>query len=192
MAPTDEVATDEHCTLTVRDGGLSPIGTVLGAEAGMPVRVEYRVLADGPGMTTAAHFRDLRGFETRTLVLERDAKGNWTVDGQAMRTLKGCTDVDLAQPVQQHAADPAASARRRRYEADPGRVGQRSELTVVRARPTLGSTVHVPVHERLTAELIVDDDGLSPPMTWRRTGIAMGRTTRALLDAATEQRSARA
>ena len=78
---SDEVATDEHCTLTVRDGGLSLVGTVLGAEGGAPVRIEYRVLADGTGMTTAAHVRDLRGFETRTMVLERDAKGNWSVDG---------------------------------------------------------------------------------------------------------------
>ena len=31
---SDEIATDEHCTLTVRDGGLSLVGTVLGAEAG--------------------------------------------------------------------------------------------------------------------------------------------------------------
>ena len=29
---SDEIATDEHCTLTVRDGGLSLVGTVLGAE----------------------------------------------------------------------------------------------------------------------------------------------------------------
>ena len=44
---------------------------------------------------TAAHVRDLRGFEQRTLVLERDAKGNWTVDGAKVRALKGATDVDL-------------------------------------------------------------------------------------------------
>jgi hypothetical protein len=29
---SDEVETDEHCTLTVRDGGLSLVGTVLGAD----------------------------------------------------------------------------------------------------------------------------------------------------------------
>ena len=46
---SDEVQTDEHCTLTVRDGGLSLNGTVLGAEGGVPVRIEYRVLADGAG-----------------------------------------------------------------------------------------------------------------------------------------------
>ena len=39
---SDEVATDEHCTMTLRDSGLSLVGTVLGAEGGAPVRIEYR------------------------------------------------------------------------------------------------------------------------------------------------------
>ena len=39
------------------------------------------MLADGTGLTTAAHVRDLRGFGQRTIVLERDLKGNWTLDG---------------------------------------------------------------------------------------------------------------
>ena len=34
---SDEVQTDEHCTLTQRDTGLSLVGTVLGAEDGAPV-----------------------------------------------------------------------------------------------------------------------------------------------------------
>ena len=42
-----------------------------------------------------AHVRDLRGFEQRTLVLERDSKGGWSVDGTSVRGLKGATDVDL-------------------------------------------------------------------------------------------------
>src|SRR5262245_28380574 len=91
----DEVETDDVCTLALRDNGYSLVGTVLGAEAGQPIRIEYRVLADRAGLTTAAHVRDLRGFETRTLAVERTAKGAWTVNGAAVRGLKGCTDVDL-------------------------------------------------------------------------------------------------
>ena len=53
---TDEVLADEHCTLSVRDSGLSLIGTVLGSEVGVPVRIEYRVLTEGSGLTTAVHF----------------------------------------------------------------------------------------------------------------------------------------
>src|SRR5664280_719386 len=62
---SDEIAADEHCTFTRRDSGLSLVGTVLGAEDGLPVRIEYRILTDADGMTTAAHVRDLRGFEQR-------------------------------------------------------------------------------------------------------------------------------
>ena len=148
---SDEVETDEHCTLTVRDGGLSLVGTVLGAEDGAPVRIEYRVLADGAGMTTAAHVRDLRGFETRTIALERDAKGNWTVDGVAVKALKGCTDVDLGlQSVDQHVADPPAPARRRCVAEDPGGVasvpglhGRQGGADVHPPR-----RIHVPIQER--------------------------------------------
>jgi len=46
-------------------------------------------------MTSAAHVRDLRGFEQRTLTLARDAKGGLTVDGTPVPALKGCSDVDL-------------------------------------------------------------------------------------------------
>ena len=92
---SDEVQADEHCTISLRDSGLSLIGTVLGAEDGVPVRVEYRVLADAAGATTGVHVRDLRGFAQRTLTLARDSKGTWTVDGSAAKGLKGCIDVDL-------------------------------------------------------------------------------------------------
>ena len=64
---SDEAQADEHCTLTLRHGGLSLVGTILGAEGGVPVRVEYRVMADGAGLTTAVHVRDQRGFAVRTL-----------------------------------------------------------------------------------------------------------------------------
>ncbi len=82
---SDEAETDEHLTFSVRDTGLSLVGTVLGAEAGLPLRVEYRVLTDGAGVTTAAHVRDLRGFEQRAITLERTPKGDWSVNGKPDR-----------------------------------------------------------------------------------------------------------
>ena len=92
---SDAVQADEFCTLSVRDSGLSLVGTVLGAEDGVPIRIEYRVAADGLGATTAVHVRQLRGFEQREMVLLRDPKGAWTVDGTRSSALKGCIDVDL-------------------------------------------------------------------------------------------------
>ena len=176
---SDEVETDEHCTLTVRDSGLSLVGTVLGAEAGAPVRIEYRVLADGTGMTTAAHVRDLRGFETRTMVLERDAKGNWSVDGAVMKALKGCTDVDLG-------CSPSTNTlpiRRLRLAVGATKKIQAAWLqfpgfTIVKAAQTytrLDEFTYRYASGTFDAELTVDDDGLVAAYAdWRRTGVAMG------------------
>lgn len=185
---SDEVATDEHCTLTVRDGGLSLVGTVLGADAGVPVRIEYRVLADGAGLTTAAHVRDLRGFGQRTVVLERDVKGNWTVDGEKARALKGCTDVDLG-------CSPSTNTlpiRRLGLGIGKSKTIQAAwvrfpELTVVKAAQTytrLDEFTYQYASGDFMAELSVDDDGLVGSYAdWQRTGFAMGPDDTEPLDA---------
>jgi hypothetical protein len=185
---SDEVETDEHCTLTVRDGGLSLVGTVLGSEGGAPVRIEYRVLADGTGMTTAAHVRDLRGFETRTMVLERDAKGRWTVDGTVMKELKGCTDVDLG-------CSPSTNTlpiRRLRLGVGATQKIQAAwlrfpDFTIVKAAQTymrLDEFTYRYASGTFEAELTVDDDGLVAAYAdWRRTGVAMGPNDSEPLDA---------
>jgi uncharacterized protein len=185
---TDEVETDEHCTLTVRDGGLSLVGTVLGAEGGVPVRIEYRVLADGAGVTTAAHVRDLRGFEQRTIALERDPKGNWSVDGKVVRALKGCTDVDLG-------CSPSTNTlpiRRLRLAVGGSHKIQAAwvrfpELTIVKTAQTysrLDEFTYRYASGTFEAELTVDDDGLVAVYAeWRRTGLAMGPNDSEPLDA---------
>ena len=185
---SDEVETDEHCTLTLRDGGLSLIGTVLGAEGGLPVRVEYRVLADRAGMTTAVHVRDLRGFDTRTIALERNAKGSWTVDGAAARGLKGCTDVDLG-------CSPSTNTlpiRRLRLAIGRSDTIQAAwvtfpELTVIKAAQTytrLDEFTYRYSSGTFEADLTVDDDGLvAGYAVWRRTGFSFGPDDTAPLDA---------
>jgi hypothetical protein len=186
---SDDVETDEHCTMTIRDGGLSLVGTVLGAEVGTPVRIEYRVLADGAGLTTAAHVRDLRGFDQRTLTLERDAKGNWSLDGTVVKALKGCTDVDLG-------CSPSTNTlpiRRLRLGVGASHKIQAAwvrfpELTVVKAAQTytrVDESTYRYTSATFEAELIVDDDGLVAGYAdWRRTGIAMGPNDNEPLDAA--------
>ncbi|MGZ4110692.1 MAG: putative glycolipid-binding domain-containing protein [Actinomycetota bacterium] len=185
---SDEVETDEHCTFTLRDAGLSLVGTVLGAEAGVPVRIEYRVFADPAGVTTAAHVRDLRGFETRTVALERDAKGNWRVDGVAARSLKGCTDVDLG-------CSPSTNTlpiRRLRLAVGKPQTIQAAwvrfpELVVVKAAQTytrLDEFTYRYASGDFEAELTADDDGLVTAYAeWRRTGVALGPTDSEPLDA---------
>jgi hypothetical protein len=184
----DEVQTDEHATLTVRDGGLSLVGTVIGAENGVPLRIEYRVMADGAGFTTAAHVRDLRGFEQRSLALERDAKGAWSVNGAATPALRGCTDLDLG-------CTPATSTlpiRRLRLGIGGSKVVQSAlvrfpELTVERAARTytrLDESTYRLESGGAVAEIVVDDDGLVAGYAgWRRTGIASGIEDSEPLDA---------
>ena len=93
---SDEVATDEHCTLTVRDGGLSLVGTVLGAE-GWPAGPDR---VPGPGRRGRPDDRRprprparLRAADDRARARCRRATGRSTA--RKARALKGCTDVDL-------------------------------------------------------------------------------------------------
>ena len=176
---SDEVETDEHCTFTLRDSGLSLVGTVLGADGGLPVRIEYRVLADRAGVTTAAHVRDLRGFGTRTVALERTAKGGWTIDGAAARALRGCIDVDLG-------CSPSTNTlpiRRLRLAVGASQTIQAAwvrfpELTVVKAPQTytrLDEFTYRFASGDFEAELSADDDGLVTAYAeWHRTGYALG------------------
>ncbi len=185
---SDEAETDEHCTLSLRDSGLSLVGTVLGAEGGLPVRVEYRVLADRAGMTTAVHVRDLRGFVTRTIALERDAKGSWIVDGAGARALKGCTDVDLG-------CSPSTNTlpiRRLRLAIGASHTVKAAwirfpEFTVVKTDQTytrLDEFTYRYASGDFEAELTVDDEGLVAAYAeWRRTGIAVGTDDTEPLDA---------
>jgi hypothetical protein len=177
---SDEIATDELCTMTIRDGGLSLIGTVLGADStGTPVRTEYRVLADGSGLTTAVHVRDLAGFAQRTVALTRDAKSAWTVDGQPVRELKGCTDVDLG-------CSPATNTlpiRRLRLAIGSSHTIKAAwvrfpDLVVVPAAQTytrLDEFTYRYASGTFEAEITVDDaDLVTSYACWQRTGVGIG------------------
>jgi hypothetical protein len=184
---SDEVRTDEHCTISVRDAGLSLVGTVLGADGGLPVRIEYRVLADGAGVTTAVHVRDYRGFGQRQLTLTRDAKGNWTVDGVAAPTLKGCKDVDLG-------CSPSTTTlplRRLRLGIGGSQTIQAAwvrfpELTVEKTAQTYSRPdefTYRYASGTFEAELVADEDGVVAQYgPWERTGVASGPDDTAPLD----------
>lgn len=185
---SDEVEADEWCTLTVRDNGLSLVGTVVGADGGLPLRVEYRVLVEPDGRTTAVHVRAWHGFDQRALTLTRDPKGNWTVDGKKTRGLKGCTDVDLG-------VSPSTNTLPiRRLNLG---IGQSKEikaawvlfpaLTVEKSAQTYTRLDEFTYHYAsgtFGADLVVDDDGLVASYAeWRRTGFASGSDESEPLDA---------
>jgi hypothetical protein len=146
---------------------------------GVPVRVEYRVMADGAGLTSAVHVRDQRGFETRTIALTRDARGGWTLDGKAAPALKRCTDVDLG-------CSPSTNTlpiRRLRLGIGASHTIQAAwvrfpELTVVKAAQTytrLDEFTYRYASGDSQAELTVDDEGaVTAYAVWQRTGISMG------------------
>ena len=186
---SDEVAADEQCTVTIRSTGLSLVGTIIGAEEGQPIRIEYQVQVDGEGMTTAAHVRDLRGFDTRTMALERDAKGGWTIDGTVVKSLKGCTDVDLG-------CSPSTNTlpiRRLRLAVGASHTIKAAwivfpALTVVEGTQTytrLDEFTYRYASGDFEAELTVDDDGIVTSYAdWQRTGLAFGPEDTQPLDAA--------
>jgi len=185
---SDEIETDEVCTLTLRDTGYSMVGTVLGSDEGAPLRIEYQVLVDRSGLTTAAHVRDLRGFATRTLAVERSAKGAWTVNGVAARSLKGCTDVDLG-------CSPSTNTlpiRRLKLAIGKSQTIKAAwvrfpELEVVKADQTytrLDEFTYRYASGTFEGEISVDDDGLVTYYeVWKRTGYAVGPDDTAPLDA---------
>ena len=184
---SDEVRTDEHCTISIRDAGLSLVGTVLGADGGLPVRIEYRVLAAGTGVTTAVHVRDYRGFGQRQLTLTRDAKGTWTVDGVAAPTLKGCKDVDLACSPSPH----TLPIRRLRLGIGGSQTIQAAwvrfpELTVEKNAQTYSRPdefTYRYASGTFEAELVADEDGVVAQYgPWERTGVASGPDDTAPLD----------
>ena len=72
---SDEVETDEHCTLTVRDSGLSLVGTVLGSEDGafvgmsLPFSESFRLIVehDAFRLTSGFEIKASEGFALRVL-----------------------------------------------------------------------------------------------------------------------------
>ena len=185
---SDEVLTDEQCTMTVRDAGLSLVGTVLGADHGVPVRIEYRVAADGTGMTTAANIRSLHGFASGAMTLARDRRGSWTVDGVPAPALKGCTDLDLG-------CSPSTNTlpiRRLRLGVGASTTIQAAwvrfpELTVTKAAQTytrLDEFTYRYASGTFEAEMTMDDEGMVAAYSvWQRTGFAVGLDDTEPLDA---------
>lgn len=186
---TDELATDEHATLTVRDSGLALVGTIIGADGGVPIRVEYRLMTDGAGLTTGVHVRQLRAFEQRTLTIDRSAKGIWSVDGAAAPALRGCTDIDLelspstnTLPIRRlHLAIGASQTVKVAWVRFPDLVVEPSDQTYTR----LDDVTYRYASGDFTAELVVDDAGLAAAYAgWQRTGLAIGPDSTEPLDSA--------
>ncbi len=85
----------EQMRLEAGAGGPALSGTVLIAEAGLPLRVDYRIECDRAWSTRTVVLTQTHGADRVSLRMDHDGAGRWWRDGAAAPDLDGCTDVDL-------------------------------------------------------------------------------------------------
>lgn len=85
----------EQARLGLGPGGPELSGTVLIAEKGRPLRVDYHLTCDDAWQTRSVEVIQTHAGERETLRLDHDGSGRWLVNGRDAEDLTGCTDVDL-------------------------------------------------------------------------------------------------
>ena len=84
----------EHLSIEPTESGIVARSVVIGGRGGVPYGLGYQIRCD-----TEWRVRELRLRETsgRSLALDGDGEGNWTLaDGAPLPALAGCIDIDLA------------------------------------------------------------------------------------------------
>jgi hypothetical protein len=88
-------ASVERATVKSTPDGVELSGTVLAAEGGKPLGVDYRLLVDANWRSRSLDLvQDFDG-ERRSLVLIADAGARWRLNGRESPKLDGCVDIDL-------------------------------------------------------------------------------------------------
>jgi hypothetical protein len=77
------------------EGGHLITGCTTALEDAQMWAVDYQIQLDPHWITRRARVAGRSAAGSRTVVLEADGKGSWTVDGQAASQLRGCLDLDL-------------------------------------------------------------------------------------------------
>ena len=85
----------EHVEVDLWESGLAATGVQLGVEPD-PYRVDYNLDAPTEWITRRFEVDAAGAGWRRTLVLEHDGTGAWTVDGERASELDGALDCDLA------------------------------------------------------------------------------------------------
>lgn len=108
----------EHARIERAPVGVVLSGTVLMAEGGAPLRIDYEVTCDDRWRTQVVTVIQSFDGRHRTLRLDHDGDGGWSIDGDRAAALDGCTDVDLG-------ASPITNALPlNRLSLAPGEVGE--------------------------------------------------------------------
>ena len=81
--------------ITRMEGGALVTGMAVFLE-GAPTGLEYTVRCDAAWRTLSGRVRGRRGGEPVDLRFERDAEGEWTLDGVRCAEVAGCEDLDLS------------------------------------------------------------------------------------------------
>ena len=85
----------EHARVIRTEAGTGISGSVLVAQNGLPLRVDYCIACDASWQTRTIQVgQTWRGVHSK-LRLHHDGSGRWQKDGKEDSTLAGCTDVDL-------------------------------------------------------------------------------------------------
>jgi uncharacterized protein len=146
--------------------GVSASGTQLGADP-HPYRADYRLDARDGWITRRLDVSVRAAGGARTLALEHDGGGAWTVDGVHAPALDGALDCDLAlspltnlMPVRRHALHEGGQARdfAMAWVSLPGLAVHRSPQRYEPLRP--GVVRYVALDADFIADLELDADGL--------------------------------
>lgn len=158
-------------------GATGPVlsGTVLIAEAGAPLRVDYRIECEGWSTRSVALTQTFGGSRT-ALRLDHDGAGRWWRDGAEAPALAGCTDVDLgvspstnALPINRLGLPVGAEATiRAAWVLFPSLEVNPAEQSYARLEPALYR--YRSVASGFEATVAVDADGLPTDYSdiWRR------------------------
>ncbi len=155
-------------------------GTVLAAQDGAPLRVDYRIECDEHWKTRRVYVKQCMGGMRRTLFLEQENDERWLRDGRVDEALTGCTHVDLGispstntLPIRQLSmAVGGASEIQAAWIRFP-------ELTVTRAcqryrRVSERQYQYQNLDSGFTSSIIVDADGLVEEYSGVWTRVAEG------------------
>ena len=156
----------EHAQIDLWDDGVAASGVQLGAEP-EPYRAEYHLDAPRDWITRRLEVDASGAGWRRTLVLEHDGAGAWTLDGAPAPELDGALDCDLAfspltnlMPVRRSAvhAEPGSHDFAMAWVSIPDLAVHRSPQRYEHLRP--GAVRFISLDSDFTADLELDADGL--------------------------------
>jgi hypothetical protein len=92
---SNELASSEHCSLSLEADGLLFVGTAVLPIGDQPGQIQWTARTDAAGRTRSAQANVSTATGTHVLELAADDDRRWRVDGGLTPALDGCIDVDF-------------------------------------------------------------------------------------------------